>query len=60
MDVYTTLRKTNTCTFCGTTSYMLWYDGYEVAYITRRRNNKDTAACGMYDRLYKQTVFTIL
>jgi hypothetical protein len=40
---------------------MLWYDGYEIAYIIRRRrNNKDTVACEMYDSLYKQMVFTIL
>jgi len=45
---------------CGTMSHMLWYDGYEVAYIMRRRNNKDTATCEMYDSLYKQMVFTIL
>jgi hypothetical protein len=46
---------------CGTRSHMLWYDGYEIAYIIRRRrNNKDTAACEMYDSLYKQMVFTIL
>ena len=23
--------KTNTCTFCGTRCYILWYDGYDVA-----------------------------
>jgi hypothetical protein len=39
---------------------MLWYDGYEVAYIIRRLNNKDTAACEMHDSLYNRMVFTIL
>ena len=42
--------KTNTCTFCGTKSHMLWYDGYEVAYIY---GIKDTAACEMHDSPYK-------
>jgi hypothetical protein len=36
---------------------MLWYDGYEVAYI---HGIKDTAACKMHDSLYKRMVFTIL
>jgi hypothetical protein len=45
----------------GATCYgMLWYDGYEVAYIIRRRINKDTAACEMHDSLYNRMVFTIL
>jgi hypothetical protein len=39
---------------------MLWCDGYEVAYIMRRRNNKDMAACELHDSLNKWMVFTIL
>ena len=39
---------------------MLWYDGYEVAYIIGRRNNKNTAACEMHVSLYKRMVFSIV
>ena len=61
VDVYTvTRRRQNPCTFCGTRSHMLWYDGYEVAYIIRRRNNKDTAACEMHVSLYKRMEFSIV
>jgi hypothetical protein len=52
--------KTNTCTFCSTWCHMLWYDGYDVAYIMRRRNNKDIAACEMHVSLYKRMVFSIV
>jgi hypothetical protein len=27
--------KTNTCTFCSTRCHILWYDGYDVAFIIR-------------------------
>ena len=50
-------RNTNEHLCRGTRSHMLWYDGYELAYIHAL---KYTAACEMHDCLYNRMVFTIL
>jgi hypothetical protein len=57
-----TTPKNNTCTFCATGSHILRYDGYELAYILRRHNNKDIAALqtdGIYNIIDIKTSATL-